>query len=66
MHVPCEKLHWRQGKSVSGNQALINSRAKSSTKVETERKLQQFTVSGWLIMNGGGGGGGGGSEKRKL
>ena len=22
------------------------------TKVETKRKLQQFTVSGWLIMNG--------------
>ena len=23
---------------------------KSPTKVETKRKLQQFTVSGWLIM----------------
>ena len=30
-----------------------NSRPKSPTKVETKRKLQQFTVSGWLIMNGG-------------
>ena len=29
-----------------------NSRPKSPTKVETKRKLQQFTVSGWLIMNG--------------
>ena len=29
-----------------------NSRPKSLTKVETKRKLQQFTVSGWLIMNG--------------
>ena len=28
------------------------SRPKSPTKVETKRKLQQFTVSGWLIMNG--------------
>ena len=26
-----------------------NSRPKSPTKVETKRKLQQFTVSGWLI-----------------
>ena len=30
-----------------------NSRPKSPTKVETKRKLQQFTVSGWLIMKGG-------------
>ena len=30
-----------------------NSRPKSPTKLETKRKLQQFTVSGWLIMNGG-------------
>ena len=30
-----------------------NSRPKSPTKVETKRKLQQFNVSGWLIMNGG-------------
>ena len=30
-----------------------NSRPKSPIKVETKRKLQQFTVSGWLIMNGG-------------
>ena len=30
-----------------------NSRPKSPTKVETKRKLQQFTVSGWLIMNRG-------------
>ena len=30
-----------------------NSRPKSPTKVETKRKLQQFVVSGWLIMNGG-------------
>ena len=30
-----------------------NSRPKSPTKVETKRKLQQFTVSRWLIMNGG-------------
>ena len=29
-----------------------NSRPKSPTKVETKRKLQQFTISGWLIMNG--------------
>ena len=29
-----------------------NSRPKSSTKVETKKKLQQFTVSGWLIING--------------
>ena len=28
-----------------------NSRPKSITKVETKRKLQQFSVSGWLIMN---------------
>ena len=39
-----------------------NSRPKSPTKVETKRKLQQFTVSGWLIMNGGESG----NEKRKL
>ena len=37
-----------------------NCRSKSPTKVKTKRKLQQFTVSGWLIMNRGGGGGGGG------
>ena len=30
-----------------------NSRPKSPTKLETKRKLQQFTASGWLIMNGG-------------
>ena len=30
-----------------------NSHPKLPTKVETQRKLQQFTVSGWLIMNGG-------------
>ena len=30
-----------------------NSRPKSPTKVETKRKLHQFTVSGCLIMNGG-------------
>ena len=30
-----------------------NFRPKSTTKVKTKRKLQQFTVSGWLIMNGG-------------
>ena len=30
-----------------------NSRPKSPTKIETKRKLQQFTVSGWLIINGG-------------
>ena len=29
-----------------------NSRPKSPSKVETKRKLQQFTVSGRLIMNG--------------
>ena len=39
-----------------------NSRQKSPTKVETKRKLQQFTVSGWLIINGGASD----SEKRKL
>ena len=38
-----------------------NSRPKSLTKVETKRKLQQFTVSGWFIMNGGESG----SEKRE-
>ena len=30
-----------------------NSRPKSPTKVETKRKLKQFTVSGWLTVNGG-------------
>ena len=30
-----------------------NSRPESPTKIETKRKLQQFTVSGWLIINGG-------------
>ena len=30
-----------------------NSHPKLPTKVETKRKLQQFTVSGWLIINGG-------------
>ena len=30
-----------------------NSRPKSPTKIETKRKLPQFTVSGWLIINGG-------------
>ena len=30
-----------------------NSSLKSPTKIETKRKLQQFTVSGWLIINGG-------------
>ena len=25
----------------------------SPTKMETKRKLQQFTVSGWLIIDGG-------------
>ena len=30
-----------------------NSHPKSPTKVETKKKLQQFTVSGWLIINGG-------------
>ena len=30
-----------------------NSRPKSPTKVETKRKLQQFTVYGWLIMKEG-------------
>ena len=39
-----------------------NSRPKSPTKVETKRKLQQFTVSGWLIINGGASD----SEKGKL
>ena len=38
-----------------------NYRPKSPTKVETKRKLQQFTVSGWLILNGGESG----SEKSK-
>ena len=38
-----------------------NFRPKLPTKVETKRKLQQFTVSGWLIMNGGESG----SEKKK-
>ena len=35
---------------------------KSPTKVEIKRKLQQFTVSGWLIINRGASD----SEKRKL
>ena len=39
-----------------------NSRPKSPTEVETKRKLQQFTVSGWLIIKGGSSD----SEKRKL
>ena len=39
-----------------------NSRPKSPTKVETKGKLQQFTVSGWLVINGGASD----SEKRKL
>ena len=39
-----------------------NIRPTSPTKVATKRKLQQFTVSGWLIMNGGESG----NEKRKL
>ena len=39
-----------------------NSRPNSPTKVERKRKLQQFTVSGWLIINGGAID----SEKRKL
>ena len=30
-----------------------NSRPKSPTKIETKRKLEQFTVSGWFIINGG-------------
>ena len=30
-----------------------NSCPKSPTKIKTKRKLQQFTVSGWLIINGG-------------
>ena len=30
-----------------------NSHPKSPRKVETKRKLQQCTVSGWLIMNWG-------------
>ena len=30
-----------------------NSRPKSPTKIKTKTKLQQFTVSGWLIINGG-------------
>ena len=38
-----------------------NSRPRSPTKVETTRKLQQFTVSGWLITNGGESG----NEKKK-
>ena len=29
-----------------------NSRPRSPTKIETKRKLHQFTVSEWLIMNG--------------
>ena len=38
-----------------------NSRPKSPTKVETKKKLQQITVSGWLIMLGGESG----SKKKK-
>ena len=38
------------------------SRPKSPTKIKTKRKLQQFTVSGWLIINGGESG----SEQIKL
>ena len=38
-----------------------NSRPKSPTKVETKGTLQQFTASGWLIMNGGESG----NEKKK-
>ena len=30
-----------------------NCRPESPTKIETKRKLQQFTVSGWLIINRG-------------
>ena len=30
-----------------------NSHPKSPKKIEAKRKLLQFTVSGWLIMNGG-------------
>ena len=30
-----------------------NSRPKLPTKIETKRKLQQFTVPGWLIINRG-------------
>ena len=30
-----------------------NTRPKSPTKVETKRKLQEFTVTEWLIMNRG-------------
>ena len=30
-----------------------NSRPKSPTKIETKRKIQQFNVSGRLIINGG-------------
>ena len=30
----------------------VNSRPKLPTKVETKRKLQQFTVSRWLIIKG--------------
>ena len=40
-----------------------NFRSKSPTKVETKKKLQQFTVSGWLVMNGGESGN---ERKRKL
>ena len=47
-----------------------NSRPMSPTKMETKRKLQQFTVSGSLDNKRGGGGGGGGgdsgSEKIKM
>ena len=40
-----------------------NSLPKPPTKVETKRKLQLFTFSGWLIMNGGESGN---EKKRKL
>ena len=41
---------------------MISKMAESPTKVETKRKSQQFTVSGWLTINGGASD----SEKRKL
>ena len=51
LYGPCTQL-------VNSNYSLVarlqdNSRPKSPTKIETKRKLQQFTVSGWLIINGG-------------
>ena len=39
-----------------------NSCPKSPTKAEKKRKLQQFALSGWLIIDGGASD----SEKRKL